>query len=155
MGNGSGAGSSRLSGGRCGAAAHPRPTICVLCGWPMDGTVNILEVYIGSLAVYRACAGGCPPSDVNRCSAIDRQRYIDRPHAVARRVRRQIAKLHGRSPTDFGRLGDLESRRSVLLGLVGPQHVDVTPSSVAGVSAGEVIKRIRDQTRRPAGPEIT
>ncbi len=31
---------------------------CVLCRWPMDGTVNILEVQIGT-AVYRACAEEC------------------------------------------------------------------------------------------------
>jgi len=43
---------------------------CVLCGWPMDGTVNILEVRIGT-AVYRACADECLPGGADR-----RQRYL-------------------------------------------------------------------------------
>ena len=85
---------------------------CVLCGWPMDGTVNILEVHVGPVAVYRACAGECPAADVNRRSAIDRKRYTDRRHAVARRVHRQMAKIHRLSLPDFGRLADLERRVS-------------------------------------------
>ena len=40
---------------------------------------------------------------------------------------------------DAGRLAELERRYSVLLGLDAPQRVDVNPSSVAGLSAAEVV----------------
>jgi hypothetical protein len=113
----------------------------------MDGTVNILEVRVGTIAVYRACAGECPPAEVNRRNARDRQRYIDMRHAVARGVHRELAKTHRLSPTDYGLLADLERRYSVLLGLDAPQRVDVNPSSAAGLSAAEIVKRVRDQTR--------
>ena len=114
---------------------------CVLCGWPMDGTVNILEVHVGPVAVYRACARECPAADVNRRSAIDRKRYTDRRHAQARRVHGQMAKIHRLSLPDFGRLADLERRYCVLLGLDAPQRVDVDPSAAAGLSAAEVVTR--------------
>jgi hypothetical protein len=120
---------------------------CVLCGWPMDGTVNILEVHIGTVAVYRACAGECPAADVNRRSAVDRRRYIDSRHTPAPRLHRQIAKIPRLGLPDTGRLGDLERRYSALFGLDAPQRSDVNPSSAAGFSAVEVVKRVRDQTR--------
>ena len=49
---------------------------------------------------------------------------------------------------DAGRLAELERRYSVLLGLDAPQRVDVNPSSVAGLSAAEVVKRVREHLHR-------
>ena len=121
---------------------------CVLCGWPMDGTVNILEVHVGAVAVYRACAGECPAADLSRWSAIDRKRYVDMRHAVARQVHREMAKIHRLALPDASRLAELERRYSVLLGLDAPQRVDVNPSSVAGLSAAEVVKRVREHLHR-------
>jgi hypothetical protein len=119
---------------------------CILCGWPMDGSVNILEVHVGIVAVYRACADECPPADVNRRRPVDRQRYIDQRQALARRVHRQMVKIDGRSLSDFRCIGELERRYSHLRGRNDPKQVEVNPSSAAGLSAAEIMKRVRDQS---------
>jgi hypothetical protein len=118
---------------------------CVLCGWPMDGSVNIVEVHVGTVAVYRACADECPPADVNRWRPMDRQRYIDQRHDLARRLHCQMAKIDGRSLPDFRRIADLERRYSHLRGCNDPKQVEVDPSSAAGLSAAEIVKRVREQ----------
>ena len=118
---------------------------CILCGWPMDGSVNILEVHVGAVAVYRACADECPPADVNRRRPMDRRRYIDQSHAVARRVHRQMVKIVGCSLPDFRRIGELERRYSHLRGCDDPKQVEVNPSSAVGLSAAEIVKRVREQ----------
>ena len=79
---------------------------CVVCGWPMDGTVDIPEVHVGTVAVFGACAGECPPAGVCWWNVMDRRRYINRRHAVARRVRRQMATVRRLLPTEVGRLRD-------------------------------------------------
>ena len=123
---------------------------CVLCRWPMDGTVNILEVQIGT-AVYRACAEECPPAGV------DRRRYLDERHAEARRVEREIGKIDRRiigaahSMADFNRWLDLERRHSRLRGLSAPRRVHEDPSSAAGHSAAEVVRRVRELLRSEGG----
>jgi len=121
---------------------------CVLCGWPMDGMVNILEVYVGAVAVYRACADECPPAGV------DRRRYLDERYAEARRVERDIRKASRvlddseyRSLADLEYLMNLERRLSVLLGRNAPRHVKVDPRSAAGLSAAEIVKWVREQPR--------
>ena len=121
---------------------------CVFCRRPMDGTVNILEVYVGAIAVYRACADECLPAGV------DRQRYIAERAAKARRVEREIRKARRaladaehRSQADFEYLMKLERRHSVLLGRDAPQRVEVDPSSAAGLSGAEIVKRVRARSR--------
>jgi hypothetical protein len=113
---------------------------CVLCRWPMDGTVNILEVYVGAFAVYRACADECPPAGV------DRRRYLDERYAEARRVEREIRKAR-RSLADPEYLMNLERRLSVLLGRDAPRRVVVHPRLAAGLSAAEIVKGVREQPR--------
>jgi hypothetical protein len=120
---------------------------CVLCRWPMDGTVNILEVHIGT-AVFRACADDCPPADV------DRRQYLAERRAEARRVTREITKMNrlivngAASVADFKRWMVLENRHSRLLGLHAPRRVDVDPALAAGLSAPEVVKQVRQLLRR-------
>jgi hypothetical protein len=111
----------------------------------MDGSVNILEVHVGTVAVYRACADECPPVDVTRLRPVDRQRHIDQRRVLARRVHCQMAKIDGRSLPDFRRLADLQRRYSHLRGCCDPGRVKVDPSSVAGLPAAEVVKRVREQ----------
>jgi len=106
----------------------------------MDGTVNILEVYVGAVAVYRACADECPPAGV------DRRRYLDERYAEARRVEREIRKAR-RSLADPEYLMNLERRLSVLLGRDTPRRVVVHPRSAAGLSAAEIVLWVREQSR--------
>ena len=122
---------------------------CVLCGWPMDGSVNILEVHVGAIAVYRACADECAPAGV------DRRRYLSERHAEGRRVEREIGKvwfaieMSGRFPlADSHRLNDLECRLSRLFGLCAPRQVRVNPSSAEGLPAAEIVRRVRELLRQ-------
>ena len=114
----------------------------------MDGTVNILEVSIGT-AVYRACADECPPAGVDR-----RQRHLDERRADADRVEREISEVMtalqkaGSPWADLERLTDLLQRHSRLQGLSTPRHEHVDPSAAAGLSAAEVVKRVRERLRR-------
>ena len=90
---------------------------CVLCGWPMDGTVDDLEVRIGT-ALYRACADECPPAGVDR-----RQRHLAERRADADQVEREIGEVidalrkAGSPWADLERLTDLLQRHSGLQGL--------------------------------------
>ena len=114
----------------------------------MDGTVNILEVSIGT-AVYRACADECPPAGVDR-----RQRHLDERRADADRVEREISEVMtalqkaGSPWADLERLTDLLQRHSRLQGLSTPRHEHVDPSAAAGLSAAEVVKGVRERLRR-------
>ena len=76
---------------------------------------------------------------------MDRRRYIDQSHAVARRVHRQMVKIVGCSLPDFRRIGELERRYSHLRGCDDPKQVKVNPSSAVGLSAAEIVKRVREQ----------
>jgi hypothetical protein len=113
----------------------------------MDGTVNILEVRIGT-AMYRACAGECPPTGV------DRQRYLAERRADADRVEREISEVMtalqkaGSPWADLERLTDLLQRHSRLQGLSTARREHVDPSAAAGLSAAEVVKRVRERLRR-------
>jgi hypothetical protein len=119
---------------------------CILCGWPMDGTVNILEVRI-STAVYRACADECPPAGVDR-----RQRHLAERRADADRVEREISEVmttlqKADSPyADLERLTDLLRRHSRLQGRP-PRREHVDPSRAAGLSAAEVVEGVRERLR--------
>jgi hypothetical protein len=121
---------------------------CVLCGWPMDGTVNMLEVRIGT-AVYRACADECPPAGVGR-----QKRHLDERRADADRVEREISEvmtaLQKADPpwADLERLTDLLERHSCLRGLSTSRRERVDPSAAAGLSAAEVVKRVSERLRR-------
>jgi hypothetical protein len=121
---------------------------CVLCGWPMDGTVNILEVHIGT-AVYRACADECPPAGVGRP-----QQHLAERRADADRVEREVSEVMtvlqkaGSPWADLECLTDLLQRHSRLQGLATPRRDHVDPSEAAGLSAAEVVKRVRERLRR-------
>ena len=114
----------------------------------MDGTVNILEVRIGT-ALYRACADECPPAGVDR-----RQRYLAERRADADRVERDISEVMtalqkaGSRWADLERLTDLLQRHSRLQGLSTARREHVDPSAAAGLSAAEVVKRVRERLRR-------
>jgi hypothetical protein len=74
----------------------------------MDGTVSILKVHIAT-AVYRACAGECPPKDVDRLSARARSEYADRRYrAELARVRRESRKILAARGEDGGSLTSIE-----------------------------------------------
>jgi hypothetical protein len=120
---------------------------CVLCRWPMNESVNIVEIRVGAVAVFRACAGECPPPDVDRNRALDRKRYINERQAEARRVDREMSKIRD-SFDDLGHLMDLMRRYAVLLGLDAPVRVEVDPSSAAGRSPAEIAQSVREQLRR-------
>ena len=109
----------------------------------MDGTVNILEVRIGT-AVYRACADECPPAGVDR-----RQRHVAERRADADRVEREVGEVMtalqkaGSPYADLERLTDLLLRHSRLQGRP-PRREHVNPSAAAGLSAAEVVKGVRE-----------
>ena len=59
---------------------------------------------VRSAAVYRACAGECPSAEVDRCNAMDRRRYINGRHVMARRMQRRMATItRGRPLANRGR----------------------------------------------------
>ena len=70
---------------------------------------------------------------------------IHQRHGLARRVHSQMAKIDGRSLPDFRRIADLERRYSHLRGCNDPKQVEVDPSSAAGLSAAEIVMRVREQ----------
>ena len=113
----------------------------------MDGTVDILEVRIGT-AVYRACADECPPAGVDR-----RERHFAERRADADRVEREVSEVMtalqkaGCPWVDLERLTDLVQRHSRLQGRP-PRREHVDPSAAAGLSAAEVVERVRERLRR-------
>ena len=98
----------------------------------MDGTVNILEVQIGT-AVYRACAEECPPAGV------DRRRYLDERHAEARRVEREIGKIDRRIIGAAHSMADFNQKLlSLSLGITAAMHVEGGPEASLSIHAGGI-----------------
>jgi hypothetical protein len=115
----------------------------------MDGTVSILEVHVGAVAMYRACADECPPADV------DRRRYLRERYVKGRHVTREIGKARlalenadGLPLAEFDHFLHLVRRRSSLLGLYAPRQVEVDPTSADGLPAAEVVRRVREILRQ-------
>jgi hypothetical protein len=120
---------------------------CVLCRWPMEGTVNILQVHIGT-AVYRACAGECPPRSINRQSSHARSEYAERRYRAERaRVRRESQNIAAARGENGGSLTSAERRQLERCLIPGNQSVKIAPSSAAGLSAPQVVERVRELLR--------
>jgi hypothetical protein len=121
---------------------------CVICGWPMDGTVGVLEVHIGT-AVYSACAAECPPSDVDRLSAPARVGYAQRRYRAAlAQVRREAKKILATRGEAGGSLTSLERLQLEWQLITWDDVVEVDPSAASGLSAPEVVRRERDRRRQ-------
>jgi hypothetical protein len=107
----------------------------------MEGTVNILQVHIGT-AVYRACAGECPPRSINRQRSHARSEYAERA-----RVRRESQIIAAARGENGGSLTSAERRQLERCLIPGNQSVKIAPSSAAGLSAPQVVERVRELLR--------